>query len=148
MQYDCYKDEKIHIAAGTMEQGQVGEEVERSHIWVKEKVAWFRLPEDGVRQWEGFDEEFEETRRKFEARQRRETYEPVKEVPGGYEDLEEREDDEVVIRRAEERARKEEEEGGESDEELRELQRKYGGNGTAGNARREVEVEEWMYDSD
>lgn len=151
MQYDCYKGTRIHLAAGTLVEGTIPEGLGRAHIWVGDKAGWYEMPQDGVRRWEGFDDEFKEVLRGFEAGERREGYEVREEREVDIESFkgeEEREDDEIVIRRAEEKDREGEgEDGGESDEELRELRRRYGG-GSSGSKRQEVEVDEYMYDSD
>ena len=145
MQYDCYKGDRVHIAAGSMTEGLVGSEVQRSRIWVKDKPEWYKLPseEEGVQVWDGFDDSFTAVLRKFEEGERKTGTEPVTELPGGYESLDEESGDEVLIRRAVERAK---DVIGESDEELQELRRRYGG-GSSGRRKEDVEVEEYMYHS-
>jgi len=61
MQYD-FQRERIGITAGTFDtfdeaRGVMGKVEE--HIFLKEKAAWFEVPEDGIPKYEGFTEDFE-----------------------------------------------------------------------------------------
>jgi len=66
IQYDCYPN-KTHIAAGTIVTG--AELIPRvgCHLFVAEKQPWFPICEDGVRRWDGFDEEFVDVLEKWRA---------------------------------------------------------------------------------
>ncbi|EME44784.1 hypothetical protein DOTSEDRAFT_103637, partial [Dothistroma septosporum NZE10] len=66
MQYDCYKGEKVHIAAGTVVEGEIGDGVGRCHIWIGDKPGWYDVAGDGGERWEGFDEGFAERVRRYE----------------------------------------------------------------------------------
>lgn len=59
LQYDCYP-EKTHLAAATVTEG--GDVIPRLgvHIFVKSCPKWYRITEDGVERWEGFDGVFRE----------------------------------------------------------------------------------------
>lgn len=63
MQYDCYPD-KVHVAAGTVVEGREKLPATATHIFVKRKPGWYRIPEDGGGRWEEFDPAFEEVLRR------------------------------------------------------------------------------------
>lgn len=59
MQYDCYPD-KMHVAAGTVVEGREELPKRATHIFLKRKPEWYRIPDDGGERWDGFDDGFEE----------------------------------------------------------------------------------------
>lgn len=67
IQYHCYPD-KTHVAAGTVVKGAEKLPKVGVHIFVKEVPSWYSIPsDDGLPRWDGFDDEFTERQRKYEA---------------------------------------------------------------------------------
>ena len=62
IQYECYP-QKVHIAVGTVVKGQVPKMA--CHLFVSEKPSWYTIPDDGVRRWERFDDEFQDVMKRW-----------------------------------------------------------------------------------
>ncbi|KXT07582.1 hypothetical protein AC578_10219 [Pseudocercospora eumusae] len=83
MQYDCYP-EKTHVAAGSVVEDVHG--VMKSfkagdHIFVADKPAWYTIPEDGVKRYDGFDQCFLDRQKRYEEGQKREQSKVSSEAP-------------------------------------------------------------------
>jgi len=61
MEYHATGD-TISVAAGTIDEGRVVGKLAgpSSHIFVAEKAAWFTIPDDGLRRYDRFPDDFQE----------------------------------------------------------------------------------------
>ncbi|KAK4574307.1 hypothetical protein LTR86_002068 [Recurvomyces mirabilis] len=56
MHYHCYPD-KIHVAAGTVTDGEKLLPPVNMHIFISRKPQWYTLPDDKIEKWDEFDTE-------------------------------------------------------------------------------------------
>lgn len=68
IQYDCYPG-KTHVTAGTIVLGADRVPKVGCHLFVAEKQPWYGMREDGVKRWQGFDDEFLDVVKEWESKQ-------------------------------------------------------------------------------
>ncbi len=55
-----FEPDRVAVTVGCLDGGKQLELQPSAHIFLKDKPAWFEVPEDGARRWQEFHTEFTE----------------------------------------------------------------------------------------